>query len=91
MTIKERFKELGKEKEKLQIQLNEIENEIAALQLECKHEPMQDIGHCSDCGFKTKGWFCKYSPTNECDYYDKENDEYDEDCCIHCGLPEERK
>lgn len=91
MTIKERYEKLNKKKENIQNQLDEIVNEIKELQLECKHEEMQNSGYCSDCGFKPKGWFCKYSPTYECDYYDKEHDEYDEDCCIYCGQPEERK
>ena len=47
--------------------------------------------HCDDCGFVTEGWYCKDSPTLECRYYDEETGYYDEDCCIYCGQPEERK
>ena len=35
-------------------------------------------------------WDCPTSPTGKCDY-EQEDGSYDEDCCIHCGEPEERK
>lgn len=62
----------------------------------CKHENLivsewSDHAHCSDCGFVTEGWYCKDSPTLECRYYDEVTGWYDEDCCIYCGQPEERK
>lgn len=50
-----------------------------------------DHATCRDCGFYTEGWYCKDSPTLECEYYDSETGCYDEDCCIYCGNPEERK
>lgn len=31
------------------------------------------------------GWFCPESPNHLCDYPD------DDECCTHCGQPEERK
>ena len=68
--------------------------ELEMLQSTCSHPNIVDkhgTGDCPDCGFRTKGWFCKTSPTKECDYYDEENDEYNEDCCIYCGAPDERK
>ena len=36
------------------------------------------------------GWYCETSPTLKCDY-DNPVDGYDEDCCIYCGEPYERK
>lgn len=62
----------------------------------CKHENLEvskwtDNAHCNDCGFEPSGWYCVESPTLECRYYDEETGYYDEDCCIYCGQPEERK
>lgn len=34
------------------------------------------------------GWDCPTSPTGKCEYAE---DDIMEDCCIHCGEPEERK
>jgi hypothetical protein len=31
------------------------------------------------------GWFCQIAANNICEYSD------DDECCIHCGSPEERK
>lgn len=63
---------------------------------DCTHpnlEVSKDVDHaiCRDCGFSTNGWYCETSPTLECEYYDFETGHYDEDCCIYCGQPEERK
>lgn len=75
-------------------ELSAAEADIRVLQEECEHPNIKEEwgdGFCPDCHFKTVGWFCPTSPTFECDYYDKETDEYDEDRCIYCGDPEERK
>ena len=37
------------------------------------------------------GWDCETSPTRKCDYYNPVTGDYDEDCCIYCGEPYERK
>jgi hypothetical protein len=37
-----------------------------------------------------EGWECPASPTGYCDYT-QEDGSFDEDCCIYCGEPEERK
>lgn len=36
------------------------------------------------------GWYCEHSPTHKCDYLHF-LDGYNEDCCIYCGEPYERK
>ena len=43
---------------------------------------------CLVCGVSL-GWYCPKSPTKVCNY-DYEKDPLG-DCCIYCGLPEERK
>lgn len=48
-----------------------------------------DGAYCSTCG-KDFGWWCKEAPTNICDYEQKDGS-YNEDNCIHCHCPEERK
>ena len=62
----------------------------------CKHENLTVdkyglSAYCNDCGFEPSGWYCPESPTLECEYYDSKTGYYDEDCCIYCGQPEERK
>lgn len=91
MSIKERFNKLEKRRCELTQNIRQVVLEINMLQDECNHDDMDDDGCCPDCGFQTKGWFCKSSPTKECEYYDEKTDVYDEDCCIYCGDPEERK
>ena len=64
--------------------------------VDCNHPNLEvskyiDHASCRDCGFYTSGWYCETSPTLECEYYCSETGYYDEDCCIHCGKPEERK
>lgn len=48
-----------------------------------------DSARCDVCGTHF-GWFCPESPNGVCDY-DQPDGSYDEDNCIHCGNPEERK
>lgn len=36
------------------------------------------------------GWDCPTSPDGECNYQQPDGS-FDEDCCIYCGLPDERK
>lgn len=73
------------------------------LQLECRHEVVEQCGYegwslrCSICG-EGLGWYCPDSPNHVCEYYgyhwgDDESDEpyTDEDDCIYCHQPEERK
>ena len=40
---------------------------------------------------KEEGWHCETSPTFTCDYHNPDTGEYNEDCCIYCGEPYERK
>lgn len=96
--MKYKYNTLREKHEALEKQKQQIEAQISLLQSECDHEHIKDnygTGHCPDCGFKTKGWLCVSSPTKECDYYDPNVDEYDEydddESCIYCGHPEERK
>ncbi len=39
---------------------------------------------------ESSGWECEDSPTGYCDYVQPDG-KYDEDCCIYCGEPDERK
>ena len=58
----------------------------------CKHEHvMHDrmSAECAICG-QDLGWYCENSPTLSCNYW-QEDGSYDEDNCIYCGGPEERK
>lgn len=92
--IKQKYNALSEKHKELRKQKQQLEAKISLLQTKCDHGHIKDdcgIGNCPDCGFETDGWLCKISPTKECDYGDPETDEYDEDCCIYCGHPEERK
>ena len=96
MTNNERYKQLMKKYDMLQSEASDIQQEIINLQYECQHPNMVSdwgSGTCADCGYETIGWYCPKSPNTdrECEYYDPDTDTYDEDCCIYCGEPEERK
>ena len=96
MTINTRYKQLMQKYDVAQSATRNIQREIINLQHECQHPNMVGhwgLGTCADCGYKTSGWYCPENPNNdrECEYYDPDTDTYDEDCCIYCGEPEERK
>lgn len=94
MTINERYQALKNKHTVIKDIASDIERDIEALQTECPHDNIIDkwgTGVCPDCGYKTDGWFCPDSPDYECQYYDEKTDTYDEDCCIYCGQPDERK
>ncbi len=59
----------------------------------CKHEDLDvesyGTAKCKICD-KNFSWYCPTSPTLTCDY-DQEDGDYDEDDCIYCHQPEERK
>ena len=63
------------------------ERKISVVVAHCEHPIVahdRDGGAtCSKCG-KDLGWFCNISSKHFCEY---EGDE----CCIHCGAPEERQ
>lgn len=63
------------------------ERKISVVVAHCEHPVVahdRDGGAtCSKCG-KDLGWFCNISSKHFCEY---EGDE----CCIHCGAPEERQ
>lgn len=89
MTNKERRERL----KCLRYQIRILTTEVDELMDECNHENIDKIGemaHCDICN-EFFGWYCANSPTLTCDYYNKEEDKYNEDCCIYCGQPEERK
>lgn len=62
--------------------------EAQALAATCQHGSVfQDLDAgavCIKCG-KDLGWYCSVSPMHYCEYTD------DDECCIHCGEPEERQ
>lgn len=96
MTINERYKQLKHEYDVARLVTRNIQKEIINLQYECQHPNMTvswGSGECADCGYETIGWYCPKNPNNdrECEYYDPDTDIYNEDCCIYCGEPEERK
>jgi len=68
-------------------QLQFIDREIALLQDACLHQIVQDAlttaAYCLVCG-KRFGWWCPASSNHCCEYIDDEE-------CIHCGAPEERR
>lgn len=52
----------------------------------CEHRVVQDQDAgavCIKCS-KDLGWYCQVSPKHFCEYADDE-------CCVHCGAPEERQ
>lgn len=77
------------------------------LEKECKHEYVIETDYesavCEICG-KDLGWWCPESPNHVCEYYGNhrggrlennywnfEGKWYDEDDCIYCHQPYERK
>ena len=62
--------------------------EAQALAATCQHDSVfQDLDAgavCIKCS-KDLGWYCNVSPKHYCEYTD------DDECCIHCGAPEERQ
>lgn len=77
------------------------------LEKECKHEYVIETGYesavCEICG-KDLGWWCPESPNHVCEYYGvhrgwyhtnhtgiRPPEWYNEDDCIYCHQPEERK
>lgn len=53
----------------------------------CEHRVAQNLdagAECIKCS-KDLGWYCQLSPKFYCEYTD------DDECCIHCGAPEERQ
>ena len=58
----------------------------ARRQKTCNHQvshDQDDSAICVTCGCDL-GWYCYISPKSYCEYTDDE-------CCIHCGAPEERQ
>jgi hypothetical protein len=72
-------------------EIEALNAELRTIQRECEHD-WQPAGSdiecthpvCNKCGSRGFGWYCQESPTRSCEY---EEDEW----CIHCGEPEERK
>lgn len=66
---------------------SERDSKLSVVVAHCEHPVVahdRDGGAtCSKCG-KDLGWFCNISSKHFCEY---EGDE----CCIHCGAPEERQ
>ena len=94
MTISARYKQLMQKYDVIQSVAYDIQQEIINLQYECQHPNMMNhwgSGACADCGYETSGWYCPKSPDLECEYYNPNTNTYDEDCCIYCSEPEERK
>lgn len=89
--IKDRYEPLRDAYHTKKAELDAIDVKIQILRIECRHDNMVEDKPCPECDHDINGWFCPKSPTKECDYYDPETDEFDEDCCIYCGKPEERK
>lgn len=75
-------------------QIAEARQVLAYLLSLCKHEELNIneggmSAKCNICG-KYFLWYCPSSPTLTCDYK-QEDGFYDEDDCIYCHQPEERK
>lgn len=73
--------------------IKDANNKIEVIQSECSHEDISvtDYGtaDCNICG-KSFNWYCPNSPTLECDY-EQDDGGYNDEYCIYCGEPEERK
>ena len=101
--INQSQKEIIKKYENLITQIATIEKEKDKLmeqftdnQKLCTHSNVEvsDSGFsavCPDCGLESASWYCPESPDMECDYVDPDTDVYDEDVCIYCSQPYERK
>jgi len=80
--------EIRKLRENLTNTLEHTKLQLQQLQEDCPHTNIKNewgTGVCFDCGYRTHGWYCPKNPDDfECEY---EEDEW----CIHCGEPEERK
>jgi len=67
--------------------LTSAHNHLEMLRQSCKQHLWKNSGwgsvNCAVCG-KDGGWYCPKSPNSCCEY--DENEE-----CIYCGQPEERK
>lgn len=92
--IRATYDELTKKLNEIKKQKVAIEGDIMLLKSTCQHVNMVErygVGKCEDCGYTTDNWFCKDSPTKQCDYHNTIDDTYDEDECIYCHEPDERK
>lgn len=80
---------------------DEANHTLNKLRLSCTHyiKPITSNNDscsavCEICG-SYEGWYCSESPNHVCNYehYDEEmgGRYWDEDDCIYCGQPEERK
>ena len=73
-------------------QIAQLYREDGMLRLECPHRILKtkwESMYCDVCG-KGFGWCCPRSPDQLC-HYDESPDNYDNENCVYCGLPEERK
>lgn len=91
------------EKEKsLEQELRGVKQGIRFIRERCDHRFVPDEpydpsdkwfssgGSCENCGDRLSGWWCPKSKSGECDYKQPDGS-YDDDNCIHCGMPDERK
>lgn len=95
--IKPKYKEIKEQIAILQEQILILQEELD----NCKHTnivPRAEYNSsdrwfsssiiCTECGEWLHGWYCHTSPTKRCEYAE---DDYPQDHCIYCGLPDERK
>ena len=91
--------------EGLRAQMKPIQAEIYFLEGTCTHtvkaltetaeeyykkdEWRCDSGHCAACG-EDMGWYCPVALNHICNY-EQEDGTYNDDDCIHCHMPDERK
>lgn len=79
------------------------EKAIKIIQKKCEHEWSESryyaqgvlklaggIMPCSKCDLTIEGWWCPSSETHQCDYEQKDGT-FNDDNCIHCHHPNERK
>ena len=68
-----------------------LRKELKNLLDNCPHDIVESgsSAECDMCG-EYFGLYCPDSPNHVCDY-EQEDGSYDEDHCIYCGDPEERK
>jgi hypothetical protein len=89
MSLKEKFEELNKQEKELTHSYYRQLSEINSAKEEIMFEALAQAGHknVERYDFELTGWECENSPIGEC----IGNTDTQENECIFCGGPEERK
>lgn len=68
----------------------ELNRKMSVMVDNCNHSfvKIHELPYCFVCDTKFNFWWCDESPTKYCQY---DEDDINEDCCIYCHAPSERK